>query len=138
MTAESAIEHLRSNVRRLRIAGSWYRQCAFSKILSGSRPCDASVQTDPVHFAKNHEKAHRKSSVVDSQSAVLAGSGSGNAEAGGAGGGAAAGGVSKAGVVDSGSDDERQENRYTCVHSRIQLFIYVLACFLWPVCRSWF
>ena len=98
LLADSAvIEHLRSNVKRLRVAGSWYRQCAFSKILSGSRPCDVSVQTLPVEFAKI-QKAQSKSSVIDHQTAGPAGVG-----------------ASKTAGDDSGSEDEKQENHYTYV-----------------------
>ena len=126
LLADSAIiEHLRANVRRLRIAGSWYRQCAFSKLLSGSRPCDASVQTDQVQFGKN-QKAQRAGSGIDPQTGAVLSGGGGGAEAGGAGGGGgrwigagAAGGGSKTTGDDSGSEDEKQENRYTYVDCRI-------------------
>jgi hypothetical protein len=103
--ADSAvIDHLRANVRRLRVAGSWYRQCAFAKILSGSRPCQTGTQTDPVHFAKHRDKEHRKSSAVDPQTgAVLSGGASQQV----------AGSGSKPAGDNSDSDDSKQENRYT-------------------------
>ena len=86
------------------MAGSWYRQCAFSKILSGSRPCDASAQTDPVQFAKAQEKKHKKSSALDELAGAPAAGGiSEQVRRGG----------SKAADVDSDSDEEKQENRYT-------------------------
>jgi hypothetical protein len=100
LSDSAVIEHLRANVRRLRVAGSWYRQCAFAKILSGSRPCNASAQTDPVHFAKRHEKGHKKSSVVDPQTGAVLPVGE-------------VGGGSKTAGADSDSDDSKQENRYT-------------------------
>jgi hypothetical protein len=98
--ADSAvIEHLRANVKRLRVAGSWYRQCAFAKILSGSRPCHTAAQTDPVHFATHRAKGQRRSSVVDAQTGAVVSSGSG--------------GALKTADDDSDSDGSKQENRYT-------------------------
>ena len=87
----------------MRVAGSWYRQCAFAKILSGSRPCDAGSQTNPVEFVKHKEKGHRKSALVGQPASAAEG-------------GEAGGGVSNtaAAADDDGSDDQ-QENHYTYV-----------------------